>query len=219
MKKIRLSNFISKNKTAFYHWALILLPISFLLLSVYVLLNPTQYLDIQISNEIQEHQTVNLNTIMIWISLLGRIHVSVLVVSLLSLFFTIIKKRQEALLILSSLLSGFIGLILKILINRPRPTDDLVVLLEETKYQSFPSGHVLFYTMFFGSLTIIFWSWRTMTFIFRSFLIVSCLSMIFLGAVSRVYLGAHWFTDVLAAFVLGIICLLISGKIYLKRKA
>ncbi|SUX46022.1 PAP2 superfamily [Chryseobacterium indoltheticum] len=183
MKEIRLLNFISKNKTVLYRWALIILPVIFVLLSAYVLLNPPQYLDIQISNEIQEHQTVNLNTIMIWISWLGRIPVSVSVVSLLSLFFDIIKKRQEALFILSSLLSGVIGLILKILINRPRPTDDLVILLEETKYQSFPSGHVLFYTMFFGSLAIIFWSWRKITLGIRSILAVICLSMIFIGAV------------------------------------
>lgn len=119
MKEIRLLNFIGKNKTALYRWALIILPIIFLLLLAYVLFNPPQYLDIHISNEIQEHQTMNLNTVMIWISWLGRIPVSVSMVSLLSLFFVIIKKRQEALFILSSLLSGVIGLILKILINRP----------------------------------------------------------------------------------------------------
>lgn len=138
MREIRLLNFISKNKTVLYRSALIILPITFLLLSAYVLFNPPQYLDIHISNEIQEHQAVNLNTMMIWISWLGRIPVSVSMVSLLSLFFVIIKKQHEALFILSSLLSGVIGLILKILINRPRPTDGSGYPFRRNEISEFP---------------------------------------------------------------------------------
>ncbi|UWX61793.1 phosphatase PAP2 family protein [Chryseobacterium oranimense] len=153
---------------------------------------------------------------MIWISWFGRTSVSIVMVGLTSLFFLILSYKKEAVLILSTLLSGVLGLGLKILINRPRPSKDLVVLLEETKYQSFPSGHVLFYTVFFGALILIILRLKKIKYKVKLFLIIICLSIIFFGAVSRVYLGAHWFTDVLGGFILGILCVLIMGYFYVK---
>lgn len=187
----------------------------FILLSLYVVAEPPQFLDIHISKEMQENQNGFLNNIMIGISWFGRTTVSAIIVLLLSLFFILKKQRNEALLIISTLFSGIIGLALKMLINRPRPTKDIVVLLEDTKYQSFPSGHVLFYTVFFGSLILIILSTNIFTRKVRTISALACLSMIFFGAISRVYLGAHWFTDVLGGFILGIMFLFITGRSYL----
>lgn len=189
--------------------------LTFILLSLYVVAEPPQFLDIHISKEMQENQNGFLNNIMIGISWFGRTTVSVIIVLLLSLFLILKKQRNEALLIISTLFSGIIGLALKMLINRPRPTKDIVVLLEDTKYQSFPSGHVLFYTVFFGSLILIILSTNIFTRKVRTISALACLSMIFFGAISRVYLGAHWFTDVLGGFILGIMFLFITGRYYL----
>lgn len=115
---------------------------------------------------------------------------------------------------LSTLISGGIAWVLKTLINRPRPTKDFVSILEETHYQSFPSGHVLFYTVFFVALLFILIRTIKKYPLLKISGILICLAMIFLGAVSRVYLGAHWFTDVLGGFMVGIIILLIAGNIY-----
>ncbi|WP_213278978.1 phosphatase PAP2 family protein [Chryseobacterium indologenes] len=180
-------------------------------------MEPPEYLDIHISEEIQENQTPNLNTLMIWISWLGRTPVSVVMVVLSAFFFYFFRLKKEAVLIFTTLLSGILGLGLKILINRPRPSKDLVVLLEETKYQSFPSGHVLFYTVFFGALILIILRLKKIKYKVKIFLTTVCLSIIFFGAVSRVYLGAHWFTDVLGGFILGVFCVLIMGYFYVKN--
>lgn len=213
---MRFINFLKANERLLFRSALATLLIAFLFLSFFVWIDPPEFLDIHISEEIQENQTQTLNMIMIWISWFGRTPVSVIMVVSTSLFFVILGYKKEALLILSTLLSGVLGLGLKILINRPRPSKDLVVLLEETKYQSFPSGHVLFYTVFFGTLILIILRLKKLGFTLKIVLITICLSMIFFGAVSRVYLGAHWFTDVLGGFILGVLWVLITEYFYIK---
>lgn len=214
---MKLITFLKNNKRLLFRASLVTLLIAFVTLSCMVFFFPLEYLDIHISEEIQEKQTPDLNTIMIWLSWFGRTTVSVVMVGLSSLLFLIIGYKKEAVLILSTLLSGVLGLGLKMLINRPRPSKDLVVLLEETKYQSFPSGHVLFYTVFFGALILVFLHLKKMEYKIKLFLIIICLTLIFFGAVSRVYLGAHWFTDVLGGFILGVFCVLIMGYFYVKN--
>lgn len=214
---MKFITYLEANKKLLFYATLISLLIIFILLSVFVTFISPEYLDLHISREIQENQTENLNTLMIGISWLGRTPVSIAMVALTALVLVLLKYKNEALLILSTLLSGIVGLILKILINRPRPSQDLVVLLEKTQYQSFPSGHVLFYTVFFGALILIFLHMKKIKYSLRILLITACLVMIFLGAFSRIYLGAHWFTDVLGGFIVGIICLFAMGSIYVKN--
>ncbi len=211
---MKLITFLQTNKSVLFRSVLITLFIAFILLSCLVFFTPTKYLDIHISREIQEKHTPGLNTLMIWISWLGRTPVSVVMVIVSSLCFLLMSYKKESLLILSTLLSGVIGLGMKMLINRPRPSKDLVILLEETKYQSFPSGHVLFYTVFFGALILIILRLKKIKYTLKIFLITICLSMIFLGAFSRIYLGAHWFTDVVGGFILGTLCVLLMGYFY-----
>lgn len=214
---MRLRIFLQNNKRLLFRATAGSLLIAFIILSCIVFFLPLEYLDIHISEEIQEKQTPNLNTLMIWLSWFGRTSVSVVMVGITSLIFFILRFKKEAVLMVSTLFSGILGLGLKMLINRPRPSKDLVVLLEETKYQSFPSGHVLFYTVFFGALILIILHLKKIKYKVKLFLIIICLSTIFLGAVSRVYLGAHWFTDVLGGFILGVFCVLIIGYFYVKN--
>jgi undecaprenyl-diphosphatase len=133
------------------------------------------------------------------------------------LLFLLFKFKKEALFICFTGVSGLVSSSLKILINRPRPTEDVVRILEETKRQSFPSGHVLFYVLFFGFLTLLMYHLKTIPKSFRICLGLFFLFMIFTVPLSRVYLGAHWFTDVLGGFLLGMLCLLILSYFYLRK--
>ncbi len=188
--------------------------IGFIALTAFVTLISPQYIDIHISEELQEEQSSFLDNFMRAISWFGRIRVSVVLVGCSVLYFLLLKRKKDALLILSTLLSGGVSWVLKTLINRPRPTKDFVSILEETQFQSFPSGHVLFYTVFFGAIIFILLRTTRNYPLLKIAGILFSLLMIFLGAVSRVYLGAHWFTDVLGGFLVGLIFLLVAGHLY-----
>jgi membrane-associated phospholipid phosphatase len=215
---MRFLTFLRNNERLLFKAILITLLIIFIALAVFVFIAPPEFLDIHISEEIQEKQSPLLNKLMIWISWIGQPVTAGIIVILSSLFFLVAGCKKEAFLIFSTLLSSILGLTLKMLINRPRPSKDIVVLLEETKFQSFPSGHVLFYTVFFGALILIILHCKKMKNKIKLLLITVCLSVIFFGSVSRVYLGAHWFTNVLGAFVLGILCVIIMGYYYIQNK-
>jgi len=216
---MRFITFLRNKERLLFKASLITLLVIFIVLALFVFVAPPEFLDIHISEEIQEKQTPILNHIMIGISWFGQPLTAGVIVILSSFFFLVAGLKKEALLIVSTLLSSILGLALKMLINRPRPSKDLVVLLEETKFQSFPSGHVLFYTVFFGTLILIILRFKGIRNKIKLFLITVCLSFIFFGSVSRVYLGAHWFTDVLGAFVLGILYVLIMGYFYIHNKS
>lgn len=103
--------------------------------------------------------------------------------------------------------------LVKILVHRPRPASDLVNVVAQLNSFSFPSGHVMYYTSFLGFLWFLAYitlknSWK------RTLLLVILGVEIALVGVSRVYLGAHWFSDVVGAYLLGSIILVLVIFIY-----
>jgi membrane-associated phospholipid phosphatase len=94
-----------------------------------------------------------------------------------------------------------LNLLAKQVFHRTRPSFDNP-LLTLTTY-SFPSGHVVASTVFYGVLAALLishtCSWRRALCI-----LLIALCMVVLVAFSRMYLGAHYLSDVLAAFLEGI---------------
>ena len=70
----------------------------------------------------------------------------------------------------------------------------------------FPSGHVVFYVVFFGFIA--FLAWSLLTGYRRWVVIAACGLLIVLIAPSRVYLGAHWASDVIGEYVIGMLWLI-----------
>jgi membrane-associated phospholipid phosphatase len=134
-----------------------------------------------------------------------------------ALFFLIFKRKKEALFVILTALSSLISLSIKILVNRPRPTDNIVKILVKTTEKSFPSGHVLFYVVFFGFLALLMFELKAIPKLIRISVSAISLLLIFTIPYSRVYLGAHWFTDVTAGFFLGLLCLYGLSIWYLKK--
>ena len=69
---------------------------------------------------------------------------------------------------------------------------------------SFPSGHALFATCFFGGLAVLL-SHRLRSRLLQVLIWIVALLLIVLIGASRVYLGVHYPTDVLGGFAVGIV--------------
>ncbi|MBC7409791.1 MAG: phosphatase PAP2 family protein [Arcicella sp.] len=212
-----LNDFL-KNKTRMLFGIITTLIVGFISLSYFVLITPPSYIDMHISEEIQERQNGTLEAIMKLVSWFGNLPQSLVIVIFAAILFFLFKLKREAIFTLLTLLSGVFSSSLKLLIGRPRPTENLVRIIEKAKQQSYPSGHTLFYTVFFGFLIIAMGNLKHVNKVLKFAVISFSAGMIFLIPISRVYLGAHWFTDVLGGFILGIVYLFILGYIYLGLK-
>lgn len=98
---------------------------------------------------------------------------------------------------LALIVASLINLLLKGFIERPRPKGEHLV---EVATYSFPSGHTVSSVVFYGFLIYIFWRSN----IKRSFKITLTvlLSMVILSiGLSRIYLGVHYTTDVIAGYL------------------
>ena len=191
--------------------------LGFLVLTLLVSLFPNSLLDRTFSEEIQEHRYAWLDTLMKAISLPGNVPVSIVMVIGVSGIFLLFKLKRESLFIILTSLSGLISQPLKIIIDRPRPTDGVVRIVEIAKHQSFPSGHVLFYVVFFGFMAVLMNHLKFISRPLRIIIASVCMFLIFIIPFSRIYLGAHWFTDVLGGFLLGILALFILSYFYLRK--
>lgn len=193
--------------------------LGFIALSIIVAVYPTLAIDIKFSREIQEHQNPLIDRFMYLISTPGYMPESVILVTVTSLLFFIFKYKKAAVFILLTAVSGLISTIAKALVNRPRPSKDFVRIVFETTQQSFPSGHMMFYVVFFGFLLLLMYQLEHFSNIIRY--LVGGISIFFIFTIpfSRIYLGAHWFTDVLGGFLLGLLSLYLLSWLYLRKRA
>lgn len=191
--------------------------VGFLLLTTFVLWDPVSYVDRKFSKEIQEHHNHLLDLAMKSISWFGYMPNVIIVVICTSVFLLSVKYRREALFTVLTLLSGIITSVMKFLVNRPRPLPSLVRIIEKTTLQSFPSGHVVFYIVFFGFLLLLMYRLNRLHKVLRISISSLCVILILSVPISRIYLGAHWFTDVLGGLLLGLLCLYLLSYQYLKR--
>ncbi|MDQ2977251.1 MAG: phosphatase PAP2 family protein, partial [Acidobacteriota bacterium] len=163
---------------------------------------PLTLADVQLSNWLHTHGSAPLTTSMMVVTYLG----STVVVSCLAVLFGLyLLWRRQPYWLTVMVLSVFGGMgvnkLLKFVVHRARPHfNDPILSL--TSY-SFPSGHTMMATVLYGVLAAFLisktprWSWRVLI-----VAVAGCL--ILLVGFSRIYLGAHYLSDVLAALAEGL---------------
>ncbi len=161
--------------------------------------------DLSVSHLVQELPGSGTVAVMHCISLAGDNAIaSSILVALAAFALLLMKARREAAILIGAvLISQILKIGTKQLIGRPRPTNELVnVLFSAQEIYSFPSGHTVHYTVFFGLLLFFAYS-QVKPVTLRWSLCLLLGGLIVLIGLARIFLGAHWVSDVIGGYLLG----------------
>ena len=124
-----------------------------------------------------------------------------------------LKNKKIGLLVaLNLLISTGLNLLLKNIVQRPRPNE--FRLIDETGY-SFPSGHSMVSMAFYGFLIYLIYKFVKSKRLKWALIIILSALIITIG-ISRMYLGVHYTSDVLAGFTISVSYLVIYTSIVKK---
>jgi undecaprenyl-diphosphatase len=156
-----------------------------------------------------------LTSVMKFFTFIGAgVPIAVIAVLIMIVLFTAFKHRRELILFAAvNIGSALLNLLLKTVFHRARP--DLNRLIEITGF-SFPSGHAMAAVTLYGSLAFLLWkhiSSRTG----RNVLLIFSAFMIMMIGLSRIYLGVHYPSDVIAGFLASGAWLSFSIWVYLRK--
>ena len=165
-----------------------------------------------ISDWFAEFDLPSIDSLMQTVSSLGDTIPAVIIVSLVVIVLLFFKRRLEALFVaVLPSLAALLTWLIKVLVDRPRPGDELL----GNGGLSFPSGHVSHIAVFLGFLFYL------LPGLIKQRVIVTALQatmviLILLMMITRVYLGEHWPSDVLGGIILG--GLILTPAIVLYKK-
>ena len=147
------------------------------------------------------------------VTFLGQSTVIIPTMIVLSLVLFITKHRRTAAYCLGlTIITPAIAYALKYFLHNPRPGG----IVHAPITYSFPSGHVTLSIAFYSFILMLLLS-KVKLVANRKTLIYSYVTIIALIAVSRLYLGAHWLTDVIGAMCLGATCFFICRALYYRH--
>jgi len=152
---------------------------------------------------VQKIRAPFIDTFFIFISALGTQFFYML---LLPFLYWCYDKKTGSKIFILFIISGWMNSVFKDLINHPRPyAMDETLKIDNTGGPGLPSGHAQQSLVFWGSLSL-----KMMNSYFTCFSVV----LILLIALSRIYLGVHFPTDILGGWFLGGFILIVMWPLY-----
>jgi len=178
----------------------------------------TQRFDSFIRAAIHDHATPGLTRLMLGFSFLGSVAtVSVLCLVILSAFLYLRQIRLAALLAVTMIGMAALDFALKLAFHRPRP---VAFFGTSPRSYSFPSGHAFGALCFYGVLSAIFAA-RAPGKASKSCIWIVAAVLIAMIGLSRIYLGVHYPSDVVAGYCAGAVWVAAVGfldKILMDRR-
>lgn len=167
-----------------------------------VMAGSTQAFDESVLRWMGAHHSKALDASMVEITALGTGTVVMMIVCISALFLALTRHRYSALLLLVATFGGIVlNLILKLFFDRPRP--HVIVWGTNAVSSSFPSGHAMSATIVYSTVAYLAsrlykHSWQRWLTLFGAAVVIVLIS------VSRLYLGVHYPSDVLAGAIIGL---------------
>lgn len=190
-------------EAALFVFALVFLGIAFLVRQPGVLRR-----DEAVTDWIQAHRTVPLDAVAFAFTFLGNTLTLIAAAVVAAILFLRKERPKTAFLCGAALLGVVLNVLLKEVVERPRPGTDQVAVLGPTVGTSFPSGHAMGSAVLYGFFAVLAWIYvrgrkrRTIA------TVVLALTAMLIG-LSRVYRGAHWLSDVIGGWAAGLFCMLL----------
>jgi undecaprenyl-diphosphatase len=174
----------------------------FVMLAGHVRSGKTQAFDESVIRWLGAHHTTTLDAIMVEITALGTGAVVMMIVAVAALFLVLTQHKYSAVLLLASTAGGIVlDGVLKLGFNRPRPS--IFVPEVHTVSSSFPSGHamsaaIVYTTVAYLAARLHRRTWARWLVMMTAFIVITLISF------SRLYLGVHYPSDVLAGIAIGL---------------
>jgi len=173
---------------------------------------PSQ-LDVAATRLLQRRQSRAVTRAMTVISMPGFAPLQHVLTVCTSLDLWALGHRRESLFTMLTMGAGATTGVIKVLVGRPRPDPMYMRAIFQFRDNSFPSGHCSHYASFYGYLFYLMC--RTMPpSLLRKAIQTLCAGLIVSVAPSRVYLGHHWSSDVIAGEIVGLTYLFVLIKAY-----
>jgi membrane-associated phospholipid phosphatase len=195
---------------------------AFAVLAVFAYLDPYFAWDLKVSSAFNwtKFTPPGVSDFLVFMSVFGNSWIPYALSGLTILIFVLTGLRSEAVaLLMSTAGSGLINSTMKMIISRERPSvSAFVPAYRETVSQSFPSGHVTFYVCYFGFLFFVAYALLPRGSNRRRLALALAALPVLLVGPSRIYLGAHWPSDTIGAYLWSGVWLAFSLAMYRRWK-
>ena len=171
--------------------------------------------DLWLTHRLQDIHAAAFSDALDWASRLAEMPLVAVVAVAGALALWLLASRSAAIWLVAALVASLSNSGVKLLVDRPRPAGHLVEVSEKTSSAAFPSGHVTAAVLVYGFIFYLA-GFLIPVRLLRYLAQASCLVIIVLTALQRVYVGAHWPSDVLGGVLFG--GLLLSLLIWSHRR-
>ena len=173
----------------------------------------TKFDDVVHSNVLRLHSEMT-TKIMKIITFFGSTAFMIALAAVLLILFIVFKKKKTGICAVSMLIiSTIVNNVIKVIVRRPRP--EYMTVIE--KSFCYPSGHMMASTTLYGFLVYLLLKSsipKKYKVLYSTLLVL----LVILVGISRIYLGAHYFSDIFGGALMSLSLLLIFAQINEKKK-